>query len=102
MLPLSSTIHRSMYIKTYVEPKLPMLSQLADGLKLFGVLQAMQRYPSVMKPLFTAEERKIFTSDDFSAMLVTTFSVSQIKKDQEIQTYKAFADFVQSLQYGGE
>ena len=96
------SFYRSIYIKVYVQPKIPMLNELASGLELFGVLQAIKRHPDEMRKLFTITSSEDMSSDELLNILCVAFSLHQSLKDEEISTYKAFCDFLQKLEYKGK
>eukprot|EP00794_Sanderia_malayensis_P001483 gene1483-1640_t len=95
-------ILRSMYIKTCIEPKLPMLDQLADGLQLFDVLRMLRECKEQMRKSFTADYRVDITPDVLLGIMTATFSYNQQLKDLESLTYKVFCEFIQLLHYGIE
>ena len=80
-----------------------MLDQLANGLELFGVLDAVKKKnPGQLRKLFTSEDQEQLPADDLLDMLNVTFSLNEGVKDQEICTYKSFCDFVQLVDCNGE
>ena len=89
-----------MYIKAFVEPKLAMVNQMALGLQLFGVLEAIQQHPKLMRPLFVCSAADL-TADTFLDMLDVVYSPRQLEKEKEMQTFKCFCDYIQALQYEG-
>ena len=44
---------RSLFIKHFLTPKLPMLDQLAEALKLYGVLELIRKQENEMRHVFT-------------------------------------------------
>ncbi len=90
-----------MYIKKCIEPELPMLDQLSDGLQLFDVLKMIRTCKEKMRKSFTADYRVEITPDVLLGIMNATFSHNEQLKDLETQTYKVFCDFIQLLHYGG-
>ena len=70
-----------------------MLDQLAEGLKLFGVLDLIKDYENEMRQVFTHSASSIVTDD-------RSFQTFQ-RKEIEINTHKAMCDFVQELHHQG-
>ena len=90
-----------MFIKACVAKKIPMIDQLADGLKLFGVTDAIKQYGKHMHKWFVADMQEELTPDTLLSMNVVVFSNNEAQKDAEMRTYKAFCEFLQSVYHGG-
>ena len=92
--------NRSLYIKTCVEPKVPMVEQLATGFKQHCVLEAIRKYPDLLRKLFLSNGGDI-TADMLLGLMKVTFSLNDGRKEQEISTYKAFCEFLELLDCHG-
>ena len=79
-----------------------MVSQLKDGLKACRVLEAIQKFPEKLRPLFTMEaEQQTLDEDQFLGLFHVDFSLQQQKKVKEIDTFKVFSDFMGMVSHGG-
>lgn len=93
---------RSLLLKSCLEPKIPMIEQLAQGLSLFGILDVMRKHSSQVANVFTPEGWSDITCDEFMQLLHPDFSEDGTRmKELEINVFKHFADFITSLQYDG-
>lgn len=77
-----------------------MVSQLMDGLRVCGVLEAIQKYPEQMRAMFVMNEEEI-DEDSFLDLFHVDFSLEQMKKVKEIDTFKVFSDFVSMVYHKG-
>ena len=93
---------RCFFIKYFLTPRLPMLDQLADGLKAFGILDLVKRHRNAMKCIFTPNFTSSVTEELLFHLLSPSYSDNTQQKDEEINTFKAMCDFVQELQYKGK
>lgn len=75
--------------------------QLEEGLNVCGLLNAIQQYPDVWKPVFQAGELFQVSAAKFLDEAEVQYSSSQFKKEKEMDTYKAFCDAIQMLEDGG-
>lgn len=89
-----------MFIKACVAKKIPMVDQLAEGLKLFGVIDAIKQHGKQMHKWFVADMQEEMTPDTLLSMIIVIFSNNEAQKDAEMATYKAFCDFLQSIYHG--
>ena len=66
-------------MKAVIEPHLGMVSQLEEGLQLYGFLQEIKKFPDLFKPLFVANSSSMFdvTPDKFLTNVVITYSEKQ-------------------------
>ena len=79
-----------------------MISQLMDGLKTCGILEAIQKYPDQLRPLFCVDCAKYSIDEDtFLDLFTANYSLEQQKKILEIDTYKVFCDFVGLVAHKG-
>lgn len=79
-----------------------MIVQLADGLGLCGVLNAIKLHPKLMKPLFCLTGRTEIDDESFMEKIKVEFNNSQQKKLCEEDTFKHFSDFTSLLYHEGE
>ena len=70
---------RAITVKAVIEPHLGMVSQLEEGLQLYGFLQEIKKFPDLFKPLFVANSSSMFdvTPDKFLTNVVITYSEKQ-------------------------
>ncbi|KAJ7354872.1 hypothetical protein OS493_029427 [Desmophyllum pertusum] len=94
-------ILRSICVKDQLSVWLPQLMQLEEGLNVCGLLNAIQQYPDVWKPVFQAGELFQVSAEKFLDEAEVQYSSSQFKKEKEMDTYKAFCDAIQMLEDGG-
>lgn len=74
--------------------------QLTDGLSSCQLLQSIQKYPDVWKPLFQPSNIFDITADKFLDDAVVVYSSSQLMKEMEENTYKIFCDVILLLDEG--
>lgn len=76
--------------------------QLQQGLNNCGVLASAIKYPKLWEPVFTASSRpSMLTAEEFLDGFVVNFSTTQVLKQKEIDIFKLFSDFVESLDEEG-
>ncbi len=78
-----------------------MLDQLAEGLKLFGVLELIKKHENEMRLVFTHSASSIITDDQMIDLFKPIYDDNTQMKEIEINTYKAMCDFVQELHHQG-
>ena len=94
---------RSLLLKSFLEPKIAMIEQMAQGLSLFGVLDMMRKHSSLLTSVFTFEGWHDITSEELIHLMVPQYSDEGTKmKDWEINVFKHLMDFITSLQYAGK
>jgi len=72
---------RAILIRNVVQERLPMVSQLMEGLKPCGILAAIQTYPDEMRPLFCINDTgEKLHEDKFMSLFEVNFSQEQQKK----------------------
>ena len=80
-----------------------MVSQLMEGLKNCGLLEAIQKYPYQIRPLLcinaTTEE---LDEDRVLSLFIVNFSLEQQKKSKEVNTYKVFSDYIGMVSHSGK
>ena len=88
---------RSICVKDQFSSILPQLMQLEEGLSSFGLLESIRRFPDSWRPIFIQSDRFQMTADQFLEEAAVEYSMSQILKDLEINTYKVFCDVIQGI-----
>lgn len=84
-----------------VVPKIPMLKDLEDGLRLYGLSQSIKQNPNAFEAVFTVSDKFSITAENFLEKLIVHCSKQQLYKSKEEDVFKFFADFVQALSYEG-
>ena len=89
-------------MKEVVQQRIPMLSQLVNGLAVCGLLESIRANPMQMKDLFCIDSAGCLLDNDmFVELTEAQFSQQQQKKSKEIDTHKYFCDFVDKLFHQG-
>lgn len=88
-------------MREVVQHRIPMLSQLVNGLSVCEILDSIRSYPAQMKDLFCRADNAQNTLDNnvFNDLIEVQFSHQPTKKALEIDTHKYFCDFVDKLFY---
>lgn len=93
---------RSICIKSCIEPKIPMIKELEQGMNLFGVLDAVKQQPRLFEGVFSAESSQFdVTVDDLLDSLEVHYSQSQFLKEAEEDAFKYFCDTMQNIAHAG-
>ena len=79
---------------------LPQLMQLEEGLSSCQLLQSIQKFPDVWRPLFQPSDIFEITADKFLDDAVVAYSTSQLLKEIEENTYKICCDVILLLEEG--
>ena len=88
-----------LYFKTNIEPKLPALAQLADGLAVRGLIDLIKKNPVGFEDLFIKRTDDI-TVERFMDEMEPLFSEKGSNKFlKEESTYKFFCDFIEKCYY---
>ena len=88
--------------KKYVEPGLPALQQLADGINVNGFLSPIRKNPDQFKPC-SINSSKRFTFDDLMDLIEPNFSPKGANKYQpELNVYYYFTDTLEELDQLGK
>lgn len=95
-------MHRSVIIKSYIEPKLAMIKQMEEGLALCNLLEAVKSHPAIFKPVFVEDDTFAVTPEKLLDGFQVVYSERQLEKKSETVTYKHFCDFVEELGYVGK
>ena len=81
---------------------LPQIMQLVEGHSSCGLINYMIENPELWKPLFDPYNDSFkLSADTFLNEIIPTFSSSQIHKEKEIDVYKIFCDYVQTIDTEG-
>lgn len=75
--------------------------KLEEGLKTYGLLKSIREHPLMWKPVFVPGGAPSLTATAFLNELLVTFSLSDVKKQQEIDAYYHFTNYIQSLDTDG-
>ncbi|XP_072567745.1 G2/M phase-specific E3 ubiquitin-protein ligase-like [Paramormyrops kingsleyae] len=79
--------------------KTPMLRDICEGLKLYNLLEVLQRNPSACKGLFLPEKEAMPDSDFLMLCLKPEMSPKgSVKEIREMQILNFFQDFLQELE----
>lgn len=81
---------------------LPSIFQLEDGLKTYGLLFSLRKHPDLWRPVFTEEKNS--SSFDVTSLLehfVFNFSLSQVRKEKEIDVHYHFSNYIHTLDTKG-
>ena len=65
---------RSLLLKSFLEPKIAMIEQMAQGLSLLGVLDMMRKYSSLLANVFTFEGWHDITSEELVHLMVPQYN----------------------------
>ena len=81
--------------------RLSSLVKLEEGLKTYGLLESIRGSPDRWRPVFVPGCAPSVTATTFLNKLVVEFSLSDVKKQQEIDVFYHFTNFIQSLDSAG-
>ena len=85
---------RSIYYKFEIEPVIPALQQLKEGLDQIGLLESIRCYPLSYKSCFTASAKPSLES--ITDLCSAEYSVTgSNRKEKEINLYKYFMDMLE-------
>jgi hypothetical protein len=96
------SLYRSIYIKSCIEPKIPMIKELEQGLALYGLLNTVRQQPGLFEAVFLESSQFDITLDDLLDSLEVKYSQSQLLKEKEEDVFKYFSDMVQNIAHLGE
>ncbi|XP_046844260.1 uncharacterized protein LOC124438267 isoform X1 [Xenia sp. Carnegie-2017] len=98
-----SKIAQSICVMGHFSSVLPQIMQLLEGLSSCGLINYMIENPELWKPLFDPYNDSFkLSADTFLNEIIPTFSSSQIHKEKEVDVYKIFCDYVQTLDTEGD
>jgi hypothetical protein len=89
-------------MKDQLSECLPQLMQLEEGLSVCGVLKSIQDFPRVWREVFEKDHSIQFSAKSLLHSTDVDFSLSQLQKEREIDTYKAFTDVINLIEEQGE
>ena len=83
--------------------RMPMLHQISSGLQAFGILDAIEKHPKLLEPVFTKSSFFKPNADTFIDNMVGSFSEDGSNdKLAEIDVYKYFTDFIEDCECSGK
>ena len=96
MINVLLVICRSMVIKAKVEPLLPIIEEICNGLRCYNICDLVKQNPDIMRPVFCRNGSFVWNYTDFVKSLKPQFSeAGGNKKPLEVTTYKALLDVVE-------
>ena len=94
--------NRSILIKEKIQPLLPIIDQIADGLSLMNLLDTVRANLGVFKHVFCRGNMFDWTFEKLEEFVNPSFSENgSSKKIMEINVYKSFMDAMECIFYGG-
>lgn len=82
-----------MVIKGKIEPLLPIIGEISNGLCCYNLIEVIKHNADIMRPVFTKTESFVWKYDDFISSLRPKFSEDgSNRKSSEVTTYKALLD----------
>jgi len=95
-------LFRLLFFKSVVEPKLPAIYQLADGLDVRGLLKIIRDNPSYYEEYFVDHPNNL-TLNRFCEEIQPQFSdTGSNKLTNEECVFKLFSDYIESCFYNGK
>ena len=88
-----------------MEPILPMILQIQNGLESYGVLDKIKMHTELFKPLFVYSEDNENTIDSqkfLDSLLIMYSETGSNAKEKEVNTYKYFCDILEEFDHGFE
>ena len=84
-------------------PKMPMLDQVIDRLRLFGVLECIKKNFKLLEPVFSKSTIFSISADTFLGSMIGEFSESGSNmKELEVNIYKYFNDYIEDCECTGK
>ena len=80
---------------------LSSISKLEEGLKTYGLLKSIREQPLIWEPVFVSGSAPSLTATAFLNELLVDFSLSDVKKQKEIDVFYHFTNYIQSLNTDG-
>lgn len=94
--------NRSILIKEKIQPLLPIIDQIADGLSLMNLLDRVRANLGVFKHVFCRGNMFHWTFEKLEEFINPSFSEDgSSKKIMEINAYKSFMDAMEYIFHGG-
>ena len=75
---------------------LSSISKLEEGLKTYGLLKSIREQPLIWEPVFVSGSAPSLTATAFLNELLVDFSLSDVKKQKEIDVFYHFTNYIQS------
>ena len=69
---------------------MPMILQIIDGLKIYGLLLAIQNNPDIWKPIFVKECMPVITPTTLLDEVEAIYSDSQLVREKESDVFLSF------------
>ena len=89
-------IFRSIVIKAKVEPMLPVIEEIINGLNCYNIFNMIKQNPNVMRPVFCHGNQFEWHYEEFVNSLQPVFSEEgSSKRMLEVTTYKALLDVIE-------
>ncbi len=89
-----------MCIKDQIGEYLPQLLQIESGLANCGMMKYVKSNPELWRVLFESGNTFKISAEELLEQIVVDFSVSQLAKEKEIDTYKFFCDVLEAIDSG--
>ena len=90
-----------MCIKDQIGEYLPQMLQIKSGLANCGMIKYIESNPELWRVLFESGNTFKISAEELLEQIVVHFSVSQLAKEKEIDTYKFFSDVLEGINSGG-
>ena len=88
-------------MKDQLTDYLPALLQIKGGLDVCGLMNTIKSHPDVWRPVFECGTILFkITADEFLDSLDVQYSTSQMRKQEEVDTFKFFSDVIEKLDTG--
>ena len=75
---------------------LSSISKLEEGLKTYGLLKSTREHPLIWEPVFVSGSAPSLTATAFLNELLVDFSLSDVKKQKEIDVLYHFTNYIQT------
>lgn len=83
--------------------KMPMLDQMIEGLRSFGMLECIKENAELLEPVFGNSTIFSVNAETFIESVCGEFSESGSNaKDVEINIYKFFTDYIEDCEWSGK
>jgi len=87
-------IVKSIYYKLYVEPSIPAIEQLREGMDIYGFADVLHNNPTSFRECFVFNDKNL-DIDDFLNLLDPQYSpTGSNRREKELLIYKHFCDMV--------
>lgn len=75
--------------------------QIKTGLTNCGIMKYIESNPELWRLVFESGNTFKISAEELLEQIVVHFSVSQLAKEKETDTYKFFSDVLESINSGG-